>query len=143
MNFDPALEAQIAFQRCRARAELGTRWEEAEELEATFSASTGPEASQAYRQLVTLGQAYPQASAYQEFLVYITWQQVTEQTVPEYFQAGARLCDQFLALTGSGATDQSREQVHTLRRSFREGLGLSDEDDLEVEFRRDTLKGGD
>lgn len=143
MNFDPALEAQLAFQRCRAHEELGDRWEEAEELEATFSSSAGPEASRAYHALVTLGQAYPQASAYQEFLVYISWQQVTERTVKEYFALGTRLCDQFLAHNGQDVTDRSRDQVHTLRRSFREGLGLSDENELEAEFRRDTPKGGD
>ncbi len=143
MNFDPAIEAQIAFERARALGELSAEWERAEELEEIFSASAGAEATEAYRQLVDLGQGHSHAKSFHEFLIYITWQQVTERTVPEYFRLGARLCDVYLAAPASQTTAQSLAQVQTLRRSFREGLGLTEQDDLGEEFERDAFKGGD
>ncbi len=143
MDFDPALEAQIALQRSRASDELGARWEDAETLEETFSSSAGPEASEAYHQLLRLGHDYPDAFAFQEFLIYITWQQVTERTVAEYFQQGLRLAEGFLAKPSPRCTPQSLEQIRALHRSFQEGLGQRDQHELDEEFRRDRVKGGD
>lgn len=143
MDFDPAIEAQLALQRARAHEELGERWDEAEELESRFSSSTGPEASEAYHRLIMLGGEFAKAWAFQEFLIYITWQQVTERTIPEYFRQGTRLCDRFLAQPHPHVTPRSLAQIRTLRRSFREGLGLRDQDELGEEFDRDTFKGGD
>ncbi len=143
MNFDPAIEAQIAFQRAHASGELSTEWARAEELEEIFSASAGAEAREAYRRLVELGQGHAQARSFHEFLIYITWQQVTEHTVPEYFRLGTRLCDSYLSAPAPQVTTQSLAQVQELRRSFREGLGLSDQDELGEEYERDAFKGGD
>ncbi len=143
MDFDPALEAQAALQRCRDCGELGERLEEAEALESTFSSSAGPEATDAYRRLIELGAACPQARGFREFLIYITWQQVTEHTVPVYFREGARLCDEFLSGRDESMTARTLAQVQSLRRSFRNGLGLTDEDDLDEEYNRDSFKGGD
>lgn len=143
MNFDPAIEAQIAFQRARASGELSTEWARAEELEEIFSASAGAEGRDAYRQLVDLGRGHAQAKSFHEFLIYITWQQVTEQTVPEFFRLGARLCDSYLSAPAPQVTAQSMAQVQELRRSFREGLGLTERDDLGDEYERDAFKGGD
>jgi hypothetical protein len=35
------------------------------------------------------------------------------------------------------------EQITELYGSFRDGLGLDEEDEIQVEFRKDTPKGGD
>lgn len=143
MNFDPAIEAQLAFRRAQAAHELGAEWDLAEELEESFSASAGAEASQAYRRLVGLGERHQAASAFQEFLIYITWQQVTEETLAEHFERGAMLCDRFLSREHDGVGAQTRSQVEALRLSFREGLGLADHDELANDYERDTPRGGD
>ena len=143
MNFDPAIEAQLAFRRAQAAQELGSDWDLAEELEACFSSSAGAEASQAYHQLLSLGEQYQAASAFQEFLIYITWQQVTEQTIAAHFERGTQLCDRFLSRRHAGLSAQTLSQVQALHLSFRQGLGLSDQHDLAKDYERDTPKGGD
>lgn len=143
MDFDPALEAQLAFQRAQADGELGARWEEAEELEACFSSSEGPDASAAYRQLVQLGLEHPAAEAFHEFLIYITWQQVTTQTIPTYFRQGAQLADRFLAMPTTRTSARSLTCIRALQHSFYEGLGETTTHELDEEFRRDRVKGGD
>jgi hypothetical protein len=143
MNFDPAIEAQLAFRRAQAAQELGAEWDLAEELEESFSASAGAEASHAYRRLVSLGERHQAASAFQEFLIYITWQQVTEETIPEHFERGARLCERFLSRRYPGLSAQTLSQVQALHLSFRQGLGLGDHHDLAKDYERDTPKGGD
>jgi hypothetical protein len=144
MNFDPALAARDLLAQVLQSRELGADTDEAEEADETFSSSAGEEASAAYRRLHELSQRHPQAIGFCEYLIYITWQQVTEVTVARYFQMGADLCDRYLALTHEGqhlATPQSLEQVTALRESYRTGLGLDEED--EDEYRKDTVKGGD
>ena len=141
MQFDPAIAAQASFARAQGSGELGDDLEQAREAEAIFSGSAGPEAREAYFTLQELGQRRPDAVSFQEFLIYITWQQVTEETIPAHFQRGAELCDRYLNRLAHGHDGIQAEQVRELRRSFRAGLGL-DEDD-EAGYDDDTLKGGD
>jgi hypothetical protein len=140
MQFDPALAARTAFHH--ARAELGTDWATAAELEEQFSSSAGPEASDAYEALLRLAERHPEAHAFQAFCIYITWQQVTEHTIARHFETGARLCERYLA-TPEGRTPAEIAQIRELYGSFRAGLGLEEEDDMQREFRQDIPKGGD
>ena len=140
MRFDPALAAHTAFQT--AKTELGQDWDRAVELEEIFSSSAGQDASDAYEALLKLAQRHPEARAFQAFCIYITWQQVTEETVARHFHTGLRLCEQYLA-SSEGTTREQLGQVEELCESFRAGLGMDQEDDLQEEFRRDTPKGGD
>ncbi len=140
MQFDPALAAQAALKQ--SQPELGPDWETAVELEDTFSSTAGPEAREAYEQLLALAQRHPHAHAFQAFCIYITWQQVTEETIAPHFQTGLRLSESYLA-SRDGKDAQHIDFVTELMESFREGLGLTEEDEIQVEFRRDTPKGGD
>jgi hypothetical protein len=140
MRFDPALAAQAALQR--AEAELHSGWDSVVELEETFSSNAGSTAREAYEGLLALAQRYPHAHSFQAFCIYITWQQVTEETIARHFQTGVKLCQAYLA---SPEAKHSRdiEQITELYESFRAGLGLEEEDEIQMEFRRDTPKGGD
>jgi hypothetical protein len=140
MRFDPALAAQAAFQE--AEVELGADWGTAVELEDTFSSNAGATARAAYEGLLALAKRYPKAYSFQAFCIYITWQQATEETIARHFQTGMRLCDAYLA-SREARTGQAVEQIEELYESFRAGLGLEEEDEIQVEFRRDTPKGGD
>lgn len=140
MQFDPALAAREAFRQ--AEAELGPDWDTAVTLEETFSSNAGAEAREAYEGLLSLASRYPGAHAFQAFCIYITWQQVTEETIPHHFHTGMRLCETYLASPES----KNRSDVGSVKElygSFRTGLGLEEEDDILIEFRRDTPKGGD
>ena len=140
MQFDPALAAQAAFHK--AEPELGEDWDTAVELEEVFSSSAGQEATDAYESLLNLAQRHPNARAFQAFCIYITWQQVTEQTIPRHFHTGLRLCEHYLA-SPEGKSVAELGQVEELCESFRAGLGMVHEDELQREFKRDTPKGGD
>ncbi|HKW86479.1 MAG TPA: hypothetical protein VJM82_05375, partial [Nitrospiraceae bacterium] len=70
LSFDPAIAAHTAFQLAQARNELGADGVSAAEWEATFAAGAGGDAVQAYRRLLSLGERYPTARAFQEFLIY-------------------------------------------------------------------------
>ena len=140
MGFDPALAAQQAFHQ--AETELGTDWDMAVELETTFSSNAGSTAREAYEGLLALAQQYPDAHSFQAFCVYITWQQVTEETIARHFETGLKLCEAYL-VRREARSDQDVEQIEELHRSFRAGLGLEEQDELQVEFKRDTPKGGD
>ena len=140
MQFDAALAAQAALQE--AETDLGPDWDTAVELEATFSSNAGSIAREAYEGLLSLATRHPQAHTFQAFCIYITWQQVTEETISHHFQTGLRLCETFLA-SPDGKHRADIEQITELYGSFRDGLGLDEEDEIQVEFRRDTLKGGD
>lgn len=140
MRFDPSIAAQVSFQRAQAGEELEEDLQAAREAEDTFSSSAGNEAKAAYLALQRLGERRPHARAFQEFLIYITWQQVTEETIPVHFKKGLELCDRYLGLW----PDRDRvdvKQIHELRASFRAGLGLAEED--HDEYDQDTFKGGD
>jgi hypothetical protein len=140
MQFDPALAAQAAFQE--ARPQLGCDWDVAVALEERFSSSAGSEAREAYEALLELAHRYPLAHSFQAFCIYITWQQVTEETIARHFHTGCRLCERYLAsLEEKNPADLG--YVAELHDSFRAGLGLEEEEDLQTEFRQDTPKGGD
>lgn len=140
MHFDPALAAQEAFYQ--AEVELGSDWDTAVELEETFSSNAGAIARGAYEGLLALAQQYPKAHSFQAFCIYITWQQVTEETIARHFETGLRLSEVYLASQES-KSPQDIECITELHRSFRAGLGLEEQDELQMEFRRDTPKGGD
>lgn len=140
MRFDPALAAQQAFHQ--SNAELGSDWEAAVELEATFSSNAGPTAREAYEGLLALATRCPKSRSFQAFCIYITWQQATEETIARHFETGIRLCEAYLA-SREARTEQDVEQIEELYGSFRAGLGLEEEDEIQVEYRKDTPKGGD
>jgi hypothetical protein len=145
MNFDPAIAAQAAFQQVLTSGVLGSDADAAVEAEATFSASAGADAKAAYATLQELGQSHPNAQAFQEFLIYITWQQVTEETIPLHFRRGLDLCNHYMTRFGQiiERNDKGFRQVRALRESFRSGLGLTEDDDHEGEYDKDVVKGGD
>ena len=140
MQFDAALAAQAALQE--SETDLGADWDTAVELESTFSSNAGSTAREAYEGLLALAIRYPNAHSFQAFCIFITWQQVTEETIAHHFQTGLRLCEKFL-LSPDGKQQADIEQITELYGSFRDGLGLDEEDEIQVEFRRDTPKGGD
>ena len=140
MQFDPALAAQTAFRL--AEAELGSDWDRAVELEETFSSSAGAEGREAYEQLVALIERHPRAHSFHAFCIYSTWQQATEETIPRHFQTGMKLCAAYLA-SRDGKPVHEIERIAELYESFRAGFGLEEEDEIQVEFKRDTPKGGD
>jgi hypothetical protein len=141
MEFDPAIAAQVSFTRAQDSGELGPDLEQAREGEAIFSGSASPEARAGYFTLQELGERHPDAVSFQEFLIYITWQQVTEETIPAHFQRGAELCDRYLTRLAPGHDEIQAEQIRELRQSFRAGLGQGEDD--EAGYDDDTLKGGD
>lgn len=140
MQFDAALAAQETFRR--AEAELGSDWDTAVELEDTFSSNAGSAAREAYEGLLALATRHPEAHSFHAFCIYITWQQVTEETIAHHFQTGMRLSEVYLA-SRDGKDQQNIDYVTELYESFRAGLGLEEEDEIQVEFRKDTPKGGD
>jgi hypothetical protein len=140
MQFDAALAAQTAFQA--AEAELGSDWGTAVELEDTFSSNAGATGREAYEGLLELAQRYPTAHSFHAFCIYITWQQATEETIERHFQTGMRLCETYL-VSREARERKEVEQIEELYGSFRAGLGLEEEDEIQIEFRKDTPKGGD
>lgn len=143
LPFDPAIAARAAFQLAHTRNELNLDGELACELEATFSASVGEEATHAYRRLLTLGERHPDAHAFQEFLIYSTWQQAAEEPIAEHFRLGLELCSRFLVRAETAGTAGSFAQVRALRGSFRSALGDTEHDEIGDEYDRDAFKGGD
>ena len=143
LHFDPAIAAQVAFQLASTRNELGPDRELAHELEAIFSASAGEEATQAYCQLLILGDRHPDAQAFQEFLIYSTWQQAAEDPMAEHFHRGRELCSRFLARAETAEAVKSLAQVRALRASFLSALGEEEPDEIGDEYDRDAIKGGD
>jgi hypothetical protein len=140
MQFDAALAAQAALQE--AELELGSDWSTALELEGVFSSNAGLMAREAYEGLLSLSARYPKAHSFQAFCIYITWQQVTEETIAQHFQTGVTLCDAYL-VSREAKDLRHLEQIMELSQSFRIGLGLDGEDEIQGEFTKDTPKGGD
>lgn len=140
MRFDPALAAQTAFKE--SESELGTDWDTAVELEDTFSSNAGASAREAYESLLALAKQYPNAYFFHAFCIYITWQQVTEETIAHHFETGLKLSEAYLA-SHEGKNPRDIECITELYGSFRAGLGLEEQDELQVEYKRDTPKGGD
>ena len=126
MQFDAALAAQDTLQE--AESELGPDWDEATELEATFSSNAGTTARDAYEQLLALA---ANAHRFQAFCIYITWQQVTEETIARHFQTGMTLAEAYLA-SPEGKDPRHLAHIAELLDSFRAGLGLDEEDDIVV-----------
>ncbi len=140
MQFDAALAAQDTLQE--SETELGADWDRAVEIESTFSSNAGATAREAYEQLLALAGRHPDAHRFQAFCIYITWQQVTEETIARHFETGIRLCEAYL-VSREAKDSRHLAQISELYGSFRAGLGLDEEDDIVVEFRKDTPKGGD
>lgn len=140
MRFDPALAAQTAFQE--SEAELGMDWDTAVNLEETFSSNAGITAREAYEALLAIAQQYPNAYSFQAFCIYITWQQVTEETIARHFETGVKLSESYLT-SHDGKNPRDIEYVTELLDSFKAGLGLEEEDEIQAEYKRDTPKGGD
>lgn len=142
MYFDPSIAALHALQRAQEHGELGNFQGKIVETEEVFSSNAGAEAKEAYERLQELGGQLPEARAFQEFLIYITWQQVTEETIPQHFRKGVELCDRFLTrfakeLEGSVTLNQ----VIDIRDSFRGGL--EGREGTIPEYDQDAFKGGD
>src|SRR5579883_1083010 len=76
MRFDPAIAAHRAFKSAVESGQLGDDLEAVCDAESTFSSTAGDEARTAYRLLQEIGERHRDATAFQEFLIYITWQQV-------------------------------------------------------------------
>ena len=143
MNFDPAIAAQQALHRAEEEGELEGFETDILEAEELFSTDQGQEAKQAYDTLQHYGEQLPQAKSFQEFLIYITWQHVTEGPLARYFQHGLDLCDRFLEQFGPDIEGtQSHQQIMDLRKSFQGGLGIEVEEDI-PEFEEDAFQGGD
>lgn len=140
MQFDAALAAQDTLRE--SETELGADWDNAVDLENTFSSNAGATAREAYERLLALADRHPKAHAFQAFCIYITWQQVTEETIARHFETGMKLAHAYLA-SPDGKDSRHLAHVSELLESFRAGLGLDEEDDIVVEFRKDTPKGGD
>jgi hypothetical protein len=142
MQFDPAIAAQQALHRAEEHGELGALQQAIVDAEAAFSTDEGEAASQAYERLQEWGGQLPAAQYFQEFLIYITWQQVTAETIPRHFRKGADLCNEFIQRFGStleGSTTLS--QVLDIQESFRGGLG--EQDHTLPEYDEDAFQGGD
>ncbi|WP_447971043.1 hypothetical protein [Nitrospira sp. M1] len=143
MNFDPAVAARQALQEAEQHGELGELEEDILEAEETFSSVQGPDATRAYKALQQYGEGLPDARYFQEFLIYITWQQVTEGPLPEFFQKGLSLSDQFLTrFTKDIAQTPSHDHILAIRESFQAGLGMETEEVIE-EYEEDSFAGGD
>lgn|SRR5574337_1989907 len=140
MHFDPALAAQEAFYH--AESELGSDWDTAVELEVAFSSNAGATAREAYEGLLELARHYPKAHSFHAFCIYITWQQVTEETITCHFETGLKLSEAYL-VSQEGKNPRDIDYVTELYGSFRAGLGLEEEDEIQAEYKRDTPKGGD
>ena len=143
MHFDPAIAAQQALHRAEENGELETFQAEIAEAEDTFSTEAGPVAKQAYEKLQQVGESLPNALRFQEFLIYITWQQVTEETIPEHFQKGLALCNRFLNKFGKAIDGtETYQQITAIRKSFQGGLGIPTEE-IVPEHDEDAFPGGD
>lgn len=146
MRFDPAIAAQTSFNLAVESGQLDADVEAVRSAEAIFSASAGEEAHAAYRMLQEIGEQHPHATAFQSFLIYITWQQVMEETIPAHFSQGLALCDRYLARAreATQAHDPTQvEHIRELRASFCSGLGLTDKEESEEEYDKDAFTGGD
>jgi len=140
MQFDPAVAARQVFSQVQASKELGEELKAAVDAEDRFSSSAGEEASEAYHELVGIGVRHPEAFAFGEFLVYITWCHLMDETHPEHFKRGLVLCQDLLT-RDSGEDVERVKRLRSMEGSFRAGLG-TESGDL-MDFDADTPKGGD
>ena len=141
MQFDPAVAARQALAKVQESSnELGGELEAALAAEERFSGSAGEEASEAYRELVEIGARHPEACNFGEFLVYITWSHLMDDTQPEHFQRGLALCQNLLRLDSGGDLERL-DRLRAMEQSFQAGLGMESED--ESDYEADTPQGGD
>ena len=80
---------------------------------------------------------------FQEFLIYITWQQVTEGPLVRYFQHGLDACNRFLEQFAK-EIEGTPTHLHILaiRESFQGGLGIETQEVI-PEHEEDAFQGGD
>ncbi|MGV7229373.1 MAG: hypothetical protein ACQ9IQ_12005 [Nitrospirales bacterium] len=143
MNFDPAIAANQALQQAEQQRELGDLASDILEAEETFSTDQGQDAKQAYEKLQGFGEKLPQAKWFQEFLIYITWQQVTEGPLARYFQHGLDACNRFLEQFAKEIEGTPTHQhILAIRESFQGGLGIETEE-VVPEHEEDAFQGGD
>jgi hypothetical protein len=143
MNFDPAITAHQALQQAEQLGELGDLEADILEAEETFSTDQGQNAKQAYETLQNFGERLPQAKWFQEFLIYITWQQVTEGPLARYFQHGLDASNRFLEQFGKDIEDTPTYQhILAIRESFQGGLGIETQEII-PEHEEDAIHGGD
>ena len=143
MNFDPAIAANQALQQAEQQGELGDLGSDILEAEETFSTDQGQKAKQAYEKLQGFGQKLPQAKWFQEFLIYITWQQVTDGPLARYFQHGLEASNRFLKqFKNEIVGTPTNQQILAIRESFQGGLGIETEDVVQ-EYEEDAFQGGD
>jgi hypothetical protein len=140
VKFDPAVAARKVFSQVEASNELGADLEAALAAEIRFSSGAGEEASEAYRELVAIGERHPEATAFGEFLVYITWSHLMDETHPEHFKRGLALCQDLLRRE-TGGDPERVERLRSMEQSFRAGLGSESRDELNYDA--DLPKGGD
>ncbi|MEC4679851.1 MAG: hypothetical protein VST67_04030 [Nitrospirota bacterium] len=143
MNFDPAISAQQALHQAEQQGELGDLESEILEAEEIFSTDQGQEAKQAYETLQHFGEKLSQAKWFQEFLIYITWQQVTDGPLARYFQHGLDASNRFLKqFKNEIVGTPTNQQILAIRESFQGGLGIETEDVVQ-EYEEDAFQGGD
>ncbi|TFG60261.1 MAG: hypothetical protein E4H32_08895 [Nitrospirales bacterium] len=143
MNFDPAIAANQALQQAEQQGELGDLASDILEAEEVFSTDQGQDAKQAYETLQAFGEKLSEAKWFQEFLIYITWQQVTEGPLARYFQHGLDACNRFLEQFGKEINGTPKQKhILAIRESFQGGLGIETEDIVE-EHEEDAFQGGD
>ena len=119
MNFDPAIAAHHALQQAEEQGELGDFETEILEAEEIFSTVQGPKATAAFEVLQGFGEKIPQSQRFQEYLIYITWQQVTEGPLARYFQHGLDACNRFLEQFGQKIEGTpTLQHVLAIRESF-------------------------
>ena len=141
MQFDAALAAQDTFRR--AEAELGSDWDTAVELEDTFSSNAGSTAREAYEGLArSCATAIPRPIPFMPSAFTLPGSRRRKRPLRIIFRQASGSVKTFLA-SPDGKHRADVEQITELYGSFRDGLGLDEEDEIQVEFRRDTPKGGD
>jgi hypothetical protein len=138
MEFDPAVAAREVFAQVQASNELGDELVVAVEAYERFSSSAGNEASEAYRELIAIGASHPEALAFGEFLVYITWSHLMDETHSEHFSRGLALCQDLLR-RDSGGDEQRVRRLRAMERSFR--AGLTTESGEGLDYDADLPKG--
>ena len=140
MQFDPAVAARQALARAQDSNELGEELEAAMAAEERFSENGGDEATEAYLELSAIGARHPEAGAFREFLVYITWSHLMDGPQPDHFRRGLSLCQDLLR-RDSGGEPERLDRLRAMEQSFRAGLGMESKDALDYEA--DTPQGGD
>lgn len=140
MKFDTAITARRLFEQVQASGELGDELDAAVEAEDRFSNDAGEEAAEAYRELVAMGERYPDADLFKEFLVYITWSHLMDETHPEHFRRGLAM-SRDLIRRDAGANGDRLRHLQEMEGSFRAGLGQKSEDLMD--FDADLPKSGD